>query len=323
MFRQLQASLPDVRVLFYPAQTAAEIPPEVWQSCNILYTERTLPDPLLAPALKWIQFHYAGIDYAASAPILRKPGLRVTTLSGVPSLPMGEYALLMILSLGHRMLELNKNQDKALWPENRFEVLAPKELRHSTVGIIGYGSSGRQIARLVKSFGGAVLAAKQVPAQPKDTGYFQKGTGDPTGRYADQIFPTAQLRIMLAQCDFVVVSVPLTSETRNMISTDEIFAMKRGAYLIDISRGGVVDHEALYVALENGQIAGAALDVFPVEPLPPNHGIWKHPNVIITPHLSGYTPYYWQDATSLFQENIARYLAGRRLLNHFQLQRGY
>jgi phosphoglycerate dehydrogenase-like enzyme len=323
MFQQLQASLPDARVDFYPTQDPVDIPAEVWQSCEILYTERTLPDPLLVPNLKWIQFHYAGIDFAATAPILHKPRLKVTTLSGVPALPMGEYALLMILSLGHRAIELREYQDQSLWPENRFDVLAPKELRYSTVGIIGYGSSGRQIARLVKSFGGRVLTAKQNPAQRKDNGYYKKGTGDPTGRFADQMFAVTQLRDMLSQCDFVVVSVPLTSATRNLISRDEMSAMKPGAYLIDISRGSVVDHDALYAALESGQIAGAALDVFPREPLPTDERIWSHPNVIVTPHLSGYSPYYWQDAIHLFQENISRYLLGKPLLNRFDVKRGY
>jgi phosphoglycerate dehydrogenase-like enzyme len=128
---------------------------------------------------------------------------------------------------------------------------------------------------------------------------------------------------MLKECDYVVITVPLTAETKGMIGGEEISALKEGAYIVDVSRGEVVDHEALISALRERRLGGVALDVFPEEPLPKDSPLWKFPKVIISPHISGNTPYYDERAVALFSENLRRYLADLPPYNIIDPKRGY
>jgi phosphoglycerate dehydrogenase-like enzyme len=159
--------------------------------------------------------------------------------------------------------------------------------------------------------------------QPKDPGYMPEGFGDSGGDLVRRLYPSQAIRSMLRECDFVVITVPLTPVTRDMVGSAELAAMKPGAYLVDISRGGVIDHSALIKALKEGRIQGAALDVFPEEPLPENSELWKMPNAVITPHISGVTPYYDERALELFAENLKRYLEDKPLYNLIDLGKGY
>jgi phosphoglycerate dehydrogenase-like enzyme len=128
---------------------------------------------------------------------------------------------------------------------------------------------------------------------------------------------------MLKECDFVVITVPKTPVTQNLISSAELAVFKPSAVLIDVSRGGIVDHDALIQVLRDKKIGGAALDVFPEEPLPAASPLWKFPNVIITPHISGNTLFYDERAGQVFSANLQRYLTGQPLLNRIDLERGY
>ncbi len=314
---------PRLRLTVHPARKPEDIPPEEWARAEVLYTERVLPAPEQAPNLKWVQFHLAGIEHALDHPLMSRPELIVTSLSGAASSQMAEYALMMLLALGHRLPDLFANQMKAEWPKDKWERFSPKELRGSTVGIVGYGSIGRQIARLLQPFGATVLAAKRDVMHPEDQEYTPEGMGDPKGELFKRLYPTQALRSMFRECDFVVVCVPLTPETRNLITKEELDALPLGACLVDISRGGVVDHAALLEALQSRKLSGAALDVFPEEPLPPTSPLWKMPNVLITPHISGDSPHYNERAVALFAENLNRYLAGLPLYNRYDPNRGY
>jgi phosphoglycerate dehydrogenase-like enzyme len=191
------------------------------------------------------------------------------------------------------------------------------------VGIVGYGSIGREVARLLQPFGVTVFAAKWDAMHPQDTGYIQEGFGDPSGDIPRRIYPFQALKSMIAECDFLVITVPLTPETDGLIGPEELDAMKPNGYLIDISRGCVVDHSALIRAIKDKKIAGAALDVFPEEPLPKDNPLWKFPNVIISPHIAGISPHYDQRAVALFTENMRRFLAGEPLHNQFEIERRY
>jgi phosphoglycerate dehydrogenase-like enzyme len=230
---------------------------------------------------------------------------------------------MMFLALGHRLPDMMSSQRKSEWPKDRWERFSPLELRGSTVGIIGYGSIGRQGARLVNVFGATVLATKKDVMHPEDRNYTPEGMGDPAGDLVHRIYPYQALRSMLKECDFVAVTVPKTADTLGLIKAEELAAMKATAFLVDISRGGIVDHNALANALRDRRIAGAALDVFPEEPLPADSPMWKLPNVIITPHISGTTPHYDERAVALFAENLQRYLANLPLLNRFDPKEQY
>ncbi len=314
---------PRLHVNVVNARKAEDVPGELWARTEVLYTANVLPAAAQAPNLRWIQFHYAGIDMVADNPLLKQLDLMATTLSGAAISQLAEYAMMMLLALGHRMPDLIATQAKAEWPRERWERFSPLELRGSTVGIVGYGSIGRQLARLLKPFGVTILASKKDAMHPEDTGYTPEGMGDPEGNFFDRLYPTQALRSMLKDCDFAVVTVPLAPDTRNLIGAEELAAFKPGAFLVDISRGGVVNHAALISALQERRLAGAALDVFPEEPLPANSPLWKLPNVLLTPHISGVSPHYDERAATLFAENLNRYLAGLPLYNLFDVQRGY
>jgi phosphoglycerate dehydrogenase-like enzyme len=314
---------PRLHIQVMMARKVEDIPADVWSRVEVLYTDRVLPDPVQAANLRWIQFHSAGIDFAIQSPILQKPNIAATTLSGAAAIQTAEYAVMTMLALGHRLLDLTSSQSRTEWPRDRWERFLPRELHGCTVGLVGYGSINRQIARLLQPFGATILAAKRDVMHPSDEGYTPDGQGDPQGDFFHRLYPIAALKSLIRVCDYVVVGMPLTPDTRNMIGAEELAAFKPTAYLIDLARGGIINQAALIAALQEKRIAGAALDVFPEEPLPPNNPLWRIPNVIITPHISGISSHYDERALALFAENLNRYLLGQPLLNRFDPQRGY
>lgn len=320
---QIEAVSPRLVVTTIESSEPGDVPQDAWQEADILYTHKVLPDLDLAPKLKWIQFHRAGNESFMEAPILRKPGLVASSMSGASAPQVAEYVLEMILALGHWLPQIMEHQKRADWPADRGEIFQPQELNQSTVGIVGYGSIGRQVARLLQAFGATVLGTKYDAMHPADRGYIPEGMGDPEGDYLQRLYPAEALKSMLKECDFVVVCVPLTKGTQGLIGDEQLAAMKPTAFLVDVSRGGVTNHADLLTALEEGQIAGAALDVYPEEPLPEENPLWKLPNVILTPHIAGASREYNKRAAALFAENLKRYLAGKQPLNPIDLQRGY
>lgn len=320
---QIKSLSPRISIQYAQARKAGDIPDEVWKKTEVLYTSRVLPEPEQAPNLRWIQFNLAGIDHAIQAPITRKAGVIVTTLSGAAATQVAEHVLMMLLSLGHHLPEMISSQRRAEWPKDKWERFLPIELRDSTVGIVGYGSIGRQVARLLVTFGAQVLATKRDVFHPEDYGYTPEGFGDPQAEFVRRIYPPQALGSMIKECDFVVVTLPLTPGTKGMLNADMLALMKPTAFLVDVSRGGIVDHSALITALKDHRIAGAALDVFPEEPLPESSPLWKLPNVILTPHISGNTSKYEARAVALFIENLEGYLAGQPLSNQVEPDLGY
>jgi phosphoglycerate dehydrogenase-like enzyme len=186
---QIRSVSPRLKVTAMRAHQPNEVPDEIWSKTNILYTDSVLPEPTQAPNLKWIQFHYTGIDYAIKKPIMEKPGLIATTMSGANAPQMAEYALTMMLVLGANVKGMIENQTKSHWPDKRWEHYKHHELRGSTVGLIGYGSINREVARLLIPFQVTVLAAKRDLKQIKDEGYIPAGTGDPEGDFFTRLYP--------------------------------------------------------------------------------------------------------------------------------------
>ena len=323
LVNQIEAVSPRLVIDTIEAKKPGDVPEDTWSEVEILYAHKVLPDPDLAPDLKWIQFHRAGNERYMEAPILKKPKLVASTMSGASAPQVAEHILEMILALGHRLPDIMDHQQRTDWPATRGEIFSPVELNQSTVGVVGYGSIGREVARLLQAFGANILATKFDAMQPADHGYRIEGSGDPEGDYVHRLYPAQALISMLKECDFAVVCVPLTPKTRGLIGAKQLGAMKPTAFLIDVSRGGVIDHADLVVALEEKQIAGAALDVYPEEPLPKDNPLWKLPNVILTPHIAGVSRDYDQRAVDLFVENLNRYLDGKKPLNLIDLERGY
>ncbi len=312
-----------INVTAITAQTASEISAEIWARTEILYTGNVLPAPEQVPALRWIQFHFAGIDRYTDEPIIKKAGVQVTTLSGAAAPQMAEHVLAMMLALSRKLPALIMSQKKSEWPRDRFDRYAPFELNGKTIGIVGYGSIGRQVARLLQPFGVRILATKRNAMSTRDEGYIVEGLGDPQGDLVHRLYPAQALKSMLKECNIVLVTTPLTRETEGLLNDAAFAVLKPDAYLIDVSRGGVVNHEDLINALKSGRLAGAALDVFPEEPLPSSNPLWQMSSVILTPHISGGSLHYNERAAALFIENLRRYLANQSIYNIFDPKRGY
>jgi phosphoglycerate dehydrogenase-like enzyme len=314
-----------IKLTVIQARTVDDIPDETWEETDILYTRKILPDPEKAPNLKWVHFKYAGIDPFINHPILQSPNIMTTTSSGVITSQTGEYILAAMLAFGQKLSRLRGYQQERKWPrrEEKWEELTPVELRHSTVGILGYGSIGRQVARLLQPFGAVILAVKRDLMHPEDTGYTREGMGDPHGDFFKRLYPMEALYGMLRECDFVVAALPLTGATRLILDAGAFEAMKESAYLINVGRGGLIDQKALINALETKRIAGASLDVFEEEPLPEDNPLWGMENVIISPHISGLSQYIDEDTLALFIENLNRYMADLPLHNRVDPTQGY
>ncbi|GAB4410379.1 MAG: D-2-hydroxyacid dehydrogenase [Anaerolineae bacterium] len=324
LLARLRAASDRIEVVFHPARQPRDVPDEAWGTAQVLYTDTVVPEPEQAPHLRWIHSHWAGVDHLWDQPIVQTEHVLLTTSSGIHAPAVAEYVFMMMLAFAHRLPQAMALQARAEWPADPRAPLTPHLLRGSTVGIVGYGNIGREIARVAQTFGMEVLAVKRDVRQPADLdSYTLPGHGDPEGLYFHRLYPPEALVTMVRACDFVVLAVPFTESTRRMVNADVLAAMKPTAYLINVSRGGVVDEAALQDALERGVIAGAACDVFEAEPLPADSPLWKLPSLIITPHIAGSMPDYDERALQVFVENLQRYLARKDLLNLVDRTRGY
>jgi phosphoglycerate dehydrogenase-like enzyme len=317
---QLRAVSSRLQIEHRTAKTLEELG-DVWPGVEVLYTTSLVPSPEAAPDLRWVQGHFAGVEHLLDHPLLKR--VTLTTASGIHASNMAEYTLMMMLAFGHRLKRLIEYQQRGEWPRNRWDLFVPTELRGATLGVVGYGSIGRETARLAKAFGMHVLATKRDAQTTSDEGWRLPGLGDAGLEHVDQLYSPDQLTTMLGKCDFVAVAVPLTPETRHLIGAKELRAMKRDAVLINVARGGVIDEAALIEALRSGTIGGAGLDVFETEPLPADSPLWSSPNVVLSPHVSGFTPHYDERAMALFADNLRRYVNGGPLLNVVDVKSGY
>lgn len=314
-----------VKLTVIPTNNPGDISEESWQETEVLLTQGVLPKPEIALNLRWVQFHSAGIDSYVDHALFSQGDVMATNMSGAIAWQIGEYVLMALLAFGQRLPKLMTHQRTKHWPKRKEkrQDLMPLELRDSTVGILGYGSIGRQVARLLVPFGPTVLAAKKDVMHPEDNGYIRDGMGDPHGDFFDRLYPMEALHSMLSECDFVVLTLPLTEKTRGIIDEEALEVMKPSAYLVNVGRGELIDQDALITALKIKGIAGAALDVFEEEPLPEDSPLWAMENVIISPHVAGISRHLEEETLALFIENLNRYLSELPLYNRIDADKGY
>ncbi|WP_407673074.1 D-2-hydroxyacid dehydrogenase [Paenibacillus alkalitolerans] len=263
-------------------------------------------DALLSPQakMKWLQNWGAGVDHLPLQKLHEKEVI-ITGASGVHPYPISETIFGMMLSLTRQIHIYIRNQMQKKWDHSGLKL----EMHGKTVGIVGVGSIGKETARIAKAFGMRVLGVRR--------------SGEPVSD-VDVMYTIDQLLEMLPQCDYIVVTIPLTEQTRHMFGSREFEAMKRTAFFINIGRGGTVDTNALVNALRSGQLAGAGLDVFEEEPLPAEHPLWEMENVIVTPHTSGSTEHYHDRAMDIFITNLADYTSGKQpSLNRVEKDKNY
>jgi phosphoglycerate dehydrogenase-like enzyme len=191
--------------------------------------------------------------------------------------------------------------------------------------VLGYGSIGREVARLGDALGMRVLAVKSNPAQWRDEGFRPSGIGDAEGSLPERIVGLEALIDVLKEADAVVIALPLTGRTRGLLGRRELGAMKAHAWIVNVGRGPMIDETALIDALTAGRLGGAYLDVFDDEPLPADHPYWDTPNLFVSPHIAGVNSYerYWQDMGVLLEQNVHRFVAGEPLINAIDPTRSY
>lgn len=319
----LYASAPAAAIVHFWAKSGREIEQALTPATEVLFTGRGDYSFARATGLRWVQMENAGIDHIHDTPLWHT-SLPIASANGahLPHLP--EYVLTMLLAWAHRLPELLNLQARAYWfPGKEIHELWPRPVHGRTLGMVGYGAIGREIARMAKAVGMRILATRRPGGSLRYEGYSPPGLGDPDGVLPEAWFTLAELPALLRQSDYVVLGVPLLSQTHHLIGAAELAAMPPHALLINIGRGRLIDQDALLEALQEKRIGGAVLDVTTPEPLPPDHPLWRQENVIITPHLAGHIEHHFDNVVDLFAENLRRYLAGEPLLNLVERALGY
>jgi phosphoglycerate dehydrogenase-like enzyme len=277
-----------------------------------VFTGWRLPREEFAPArrLRWIHSASAGVE-AMLYPELVASDVVLTNSAGLHARSIPEHVLGQMLVLARNFHEAVRLQERGEW--NRYQVIAHgatiRELHGGRLAILGAGAIGRHLARLAAAFGMHVRVMRRHPARPVEG--------------AEMVVGPQGLAELLPWADWVVLALPLTPETRGIMDAKALAAMRSDAFLVNVGRGESVEEEALVQALRSGGIAGAALDAFEEEPLPPSHRFWSLPNVLITPHVSGYMAGYFGKMLTLFEDNLERFLGGRPLRNVVDKHLGY
>jgi phosphoglycerate dehydrogenase-like enzyme len=320
--RRLESRLP---FILRVASSGDPIPDEVWAEVEVLYTSFGTPLPARdrVPRLRWVQLYSAGVDSIVEHPLFATDVV-FTTSSGVHAICIGEYVLAMMLAWFHHLPALFEWRHQSTWPDSRSRAtfFQQDEAHGKTIGVVGYGSIGRHVARLASALGMRVLAMHRSTVHG-DQGFSFPDVGDPAGSLPECYYTPDQVHEMLARCDVIAITAPLTPQTHGLIDDAAFAAMRPDAFLINCARGAICDEAALVRALTQRRIGGAALDVFVDEPLPSEHPLWRLPNVILSPHISGLSLRYAERAAMIFEENMRRYLAGEPLVNAVDKVRGY
>ncbi|SHG51552.1 D-2-hydroxyacid dehydrogenase [Ornithinibacillus halophilus] len=255
--------------------------------------------------LKWIQSWSAGIN---SFPLdkLQKRNVSITSANGVHANPISETIFALMLGLTRKIHTYVRQQMTKTWHNAGLKL----EIHNKTIGVIGVGAIGKETAKIAKAFGMKVLGVRHSGQEAENV---------------DEMYTPSQLDEVLPQCDFVVITLPLTDETNAMFSMNEFKQMKNSSVLINIGRGPIVVEDDLIAALQTGEIAGAGLDVFATEPLPEDSPLWEMENVIVTPHTAGATEYYTERVIrDIFIPNLKQYVENGKLnLNVVDYKKGY
>ncbi len=263
-----------------------------------------------AKKLRWVHSSAVAVETFCLAEMFAR-GILVSNSRGIQAAPIAEHVMTVLLALAKQLSFVLDRQRERQWAQN--ELVGdrlPWLLKGRTLGLIGVGTIGSEIAQRASAFGMRVIAIRR-----------RADRGGVLG--VTEMLGSSELDGLLAQSDAVVIAAPLTAETQNLIGTHELAQMKKGAVLINVGRARILDHAALVGALRSGHLGGASLDVFPQEPLASNDPLWTAPNVILTPHTSGFRQGHWDDVIDLFSENLKRYEAGEPVKFRVEAVLGY
>ena len=274
-----------------------------------------------APKLRWIHSPAAAVHQLLIPEIVASDVL-ITNARSVHGPVVAEHVIAVILAMAKLLPSALRWQARRVWAQEQLwqERPRPREIAGATLGLIGLGSIGREVARRADALGMRILAVREHPQKGID---WPVAPATDSGALAHTVFGPDELDSVLAQADYVVIAAPLTAKTRTLLDAARLARMKPGACLVNVSRGALVDERALAEALGSGRIAGAALDVFEREPLPPDSPLWDLENLLITPHSAALTDKLWERHYALIAQNLRRYLAGEPLLSLVNKQKGY
>jgi phosphoglycerate dehydrogenase-like enzyme len=318
----LRERCPGVDVRQLVCTSAAEIDASTWAEVEVLHTGSVLPSPTDAPRLRWLQLDTSGAEHLVGTAWWNSD-LDITTLGGIAPVPMAEFAVMSLLALAHHQPLLHTMRQQRHWPSNdeRFATLTPLPVDGATATIVGYGRVGREIARLLRSLGMHVVGvSRQGHNVNRPVSY---NTGRSGGTEHAEHRRTDELPEVLARTDYLIVVVPRTPATLGFIGAAQLAALPPGACLINVSRGGVVDEDALLKSLQSRALRYASIDVFEDEPLAPESPWWDAEHALVTPHVAGLAPRYREQVLELVSTNLARYREGRHLLNRVDRAAGY
>ncbi len=276
---------------------------------DVIYIRHVTPDIIkAAPNLKWFHQPWVGVNILLADPeVVNSPAI-FTNGAGIIAAPVADLVFAFILGFARQMPYQWEAQKRREWDRKGLEETSD-ELNGKVCGVIGYGKIGTEVGKRAQAFGMRVIATRSHPERPAE--------------YLDQAFSNEQLPELLAQSDFVVITAPSTPATRGLVGKTEFGQMKRSAILINIARGNLIKEQELIEALKNGTIAGAGLDVFEKEPLPPSSPLWDLPNVILTPHSGGIFQKLQTNSFNFFLEQLARFMKGEKLQNIVDKKAGY
>jgi phosphoglycerate dehydrogenase-like enzyme len=287
------------------------LPTEITDADVLLSQVLNADQFLAARKLRWIHSPSAAV-HQFMFPELIQSDVVLTNGREVHAPVVAEQVMAMIFALARRIPESVRFQLKHVWAQGIFwdERRSPTEVADATIGLVGLGSIGRNVAQRASAMGMKVIAVRQHADRPKP-------------EFVDEVLPSSRLNELPGRSDYVVLSPPVTAATRGMIGREQLAAMKPDGYLINVGRGPLIDEAALIEALRERKIAGAALDVFDKEPLPADSPLWDLENLLITPHTGGMTEKMWERHYTVFAENLRRFMVGQLLLGVVDKQAGY
>lgn len=271
--------------------------------------------------LRLIQISSSGYSQLFGLGLVEK-GIRACNARGVFDIPIAEWNICMMVNLARNLRSMIRNQENGIWERNS---QYQNEIRGKIVGLWGYGGIARETARIASIMGMKIYAlTTDGKIKPRHNIYCVPGTGDPEGKYPERVFSLMQQDEFLSDIEFLILCMPLTKNTEGIIGERQLRTLPLGTFLLNPARGPLVVEQALIRVLQDGHLGGVALDAHYYYPMPPDHPLWKFPNVIMTPHISGSTlsPHFLERVWNIFYENVLRYIEKKPLLNEltpFQL----
>lgn len=302
-----------LEVITPPEEKARELDPALIADADVLFCTFAPTNHAVMKKLKWIQIASTGYTQLHGLGLPER-GVRATNARGCFDVPIAEWNVAMMVNLARDCRQMIRNQDAAIWDRS---AIFQNEIRGLTVGLWGYGGIGRETTRLAKHLGLRVHVMSRSGVGPRLDVFTEPGTGDPQGTLPDRVFRAGEELEFLRDLDFLIVALPLSKATEGLIGERELQALPRRAFVLNPARGPIIQQEALLRALREKWIAGAALDTHYQYPMPPEHPLWRFPNVIFTPHISGssLSPKFKQRLWQIFSLNVERYAKGEPLLN--------